>query len=79
MNLKVMSSTVIWYVYHVATSGEKLYYTNSDTHTVTCFDLNGTTQWEFKDERVIQFPLGISLDNDRNLYVVGLQSKNLIW
>ena len=37
------------YVYYVATFGDKLYYTNCDTHTVTCCDLHGTTQWKFKD------------------------------
>ena len=34
-------------VYYVATSGDKLYYTNSNTYTVTCCDLHGTTHWEF--------------------------------
>ena len=32
------------YVYYVATSGDKFYYTNCSTHTVTCCDLHGTTQ-----------------------------------
>jgi hypothetical protein len=33
-------------VIYVATSGNKLYYTGSYTHTVTCCDLHGTNQWE---------------------------------
>jgi outer membrane protein assembly factor BamB len=37
--------------------------------TVTYCDLHGTTQWEFKDERLLQYPLGISVDNDGNVYV----------
>jgi hypothetical protein len=41
-------------VYYVATSGDKLYYTDYNTHTVTCCDLHGTTQWEFKDNRVLK-------------------------
>jgi hypothetical protein len=60
-------------VYYVATSGDKLYYTNYVTQTVTC-DLNGTTQWEFKDNRVLQCPYDISVDNDGNVYVVGYYS-----
>ena len=36
------------YVCYVATSGGKLYYTGHKIHTVTCCDLHGTTQWEFK-------------------------------
>jgi hypothetical protein len=42
-------SSYISGVYYVATSGDKLYYTDYNTHTVTCCDLHGTTQWEFKD------------------------------
>ena len=55
-------------VFYVATSEDKLYYANNNTHTVTCCDLHGTTQWEFKDDRVLQRPLGVSVDNDGNVY-----------
>ena len=63
---------------YVATSGEKLYYANTYTNTVTCCDLRGTTQWQFNDERVLQHPLGISVDNDGNVYVVGCHSNNVM-
>jgi hypothetical protein len=36
-------------VVYVTTSEDKLYYANNNTHTVTCCDLHGTTQWEFTD------------------------------
>ena len=68
----------MFYVKYVATFGEKLYYTNYVTHTVTCCDLQGTTQWEFKDERVLRCPLGISVDNDGNVYVAGHDSINVM-
>ena len=57
---------------YVATSGDKLYYTSFNTGAVTCCDFHGTTQWEFKDNRVLQYPTGISVDNDGNVYVVVL-------
>ena len=66
------------YVTYVATSGDKLYYANWDTHTVICCDLQGTTQWEFKDEHVLKWPLGISVDNDGNVYVAGRDSINVV-
>ena len=69
-------SSNMFYVDYVATSGDKLYYTN--TNTVTCCDLHGTTQWKFKDQRVLQDPLGISVDNDGNVYVVWCHSNNVI-
>jgi hypothetical protein len=65
-------------VYYVATSGDKLYYTNSSTHTVTCCDLHCPTQWKFKDKHVLQYPRGISIDNDGNVYVVGGDSDNVV-
>jgi hypothetical protein len=65
-------------VIYVATSGNKLYYTGSYTNTVTCCDLHGTTQWEFKDERVLRGPHGISVDNDGNVYVVCHTSNNVV-
>jgi hypothetical protein len=66
------------YINYVATFGDKLYYTDYDTHTVTCCDLHGTTLWEFKDERVLKCPLGISVDNDGNMYVAGRDSINVV-
>ena len=65
-------------VFYVTTSEDKLYYTNNNTHTVTCCDLHGTTQWEFKDDRVLQRPLGVSVDNDGNVYTVGFYSNNVV-
>ena len=66
------------YFHYVATFGDKLYYTNYDTHTVTCCDLHGTTQWKFKDRRVIQVPRGITVDNVGNIYVACSNSNNVV-
>jgi DNA-binding beta-propeller fold protein YncE len=63
---------------YVATSGDKLYYTTFNTGAVTCCDLHGTTQWEFKDNRVLRSPGGISVDNDGNVYVVGFSFNNVV-
>ena len=63
---------------YVATSGDNLYYTSFNTGAVTCCDLHGTTQWEFKDTSVLQYPSGISVDNDGNVYVVAFCSNNVV-
>jgi hypothetical protein len=73
-----ITNSEMFYIYCIATSGEKLYYTNCKSDTVTCCNLDGTTQWEFKDERVLQGPRGISVDNDGNVYVVGYSSNNVV-
>ena len=63
---------------YVATSRDKLYYTSFNKHTVTCCDLHGTTQWQFNHQRVLQYPCGISVDNEGNVYVVGYSSNNVV-
>ena len=65
-------------VNYVATFGDKLYYTNFNTQTVICCDLQGTTQWEFKDERVLRYPRGITVDNDGNVYVTSRNSISVV-
>ena len=73
----IINNDMYLYCEYIATSSNKLYYTNCDTHTVTCCDLHGTTQWEFNDERVLRAPHGISVDNDGNVYVVGNSTNNV--
>ncbi|XP_052065980.1 uncharacterized protein LOC127705676 [Mytilus californianus] len=63
---------------YVTTFGDKLYHTNPEENTVTCYDLHGEIQWRFQNESVLQTPRGISVDNDGNIYVVGDYSNNLI-
>ena len=65
-------------VWYVATSGDKLYYTDCNTNTVTCCDLHGTIHWEFKDESVLQNPRRITVDNNGNVYVVRCDSNNVV-
>jgi hypothetical protein len=71
-------SSSMSHVDYVATSGDKLYYTTFSTGAVTCCDLHGTTQWKFKDYRVLRSPAGISVDNDGNVYVVGFESSGVL-
>ena len=45
---------------------------------MTCCELHGTTQWEFKNIRVLPCPVGISVDNDENVYAAGFNSNNVV-
>ena len=76
INLLLISSRVICLSF--ITSGDKLYYTNYFTHTVTCCDLHSTTPWKFNDKCVLLYPCGISVDNNGNVYVVGCNSNNVV-
>ncbi|CAG2210092.1 unnamed protein product [Mytilus edulis] len=62
---------------HVAISGDKIYYTHSQNHSVTCCDFQGQIQWTFRD-RKIKFPIDVSVDNDGNVFVAGNHSNNVV-
>lgn len=47
----------------------KIYYTNNQTKTLNCCDMNGKVIWTFRDKNTLENPLGISVDDNRNVYV----------
>ncbi|XP_063400251.1 uncharacterized protein LOC134684871 [Mytilus trossulus] len=63
---------------YVALFDENIYHTNYKSNSVTCYDLQGTIQWTFKNEKVLRCPRGISVDNDGNVYVVGRSTNNVV-
>ncbi|XP_063399335.1 uncharacterized protein LOC134683956 [Mytilus trossulus] len=63
---------------YITVSEHKLYYSNYHYHTVVSCDLQGAKQWTFKNEKVLRYPAGISVDNDGNVYVVGTGSRNVV-
>ncbi|CAC5380639.1 unnamed protein product [Mytilus coruscus] len=54
----------------IVSSDNKLYYTNSKDHSVTCCDMGGHIIWIFRDENVVRDPRGIAVDNTGNVYTV---------
>ncbi|CAG2246605.1 unnamed protein product [Mytilus edulis] len=73
----VTNSNLPYYAY-VTTFGDKLFYTKFDNDSVTCCDYKGNTIWTFRDISVLSAPLGISVDNDGCVYVVGFDSNNVV-
>lgn len=63
---------------YVAKFGDNLFYTHKNNDSVTCCDFHGNTLWTFSDSSVLRYPLGISVDNDGNVYVVGYLSHNVV-
>ncbi|CAC5361612.1 unnamed protein product [Mytilus coruscus] len=61
---------------YIALFDNNLYSTNESTNTVTCSDLEGHIKWTFKD--ILSFPLGLSVDNYGNIYVVGNEFSSVI-
>ncbi|CAG2246607.1 unnamed protein product [Mytilus edulis] len=66
------------YYAYVTTFGDKLFYTNFGNDSVTCCDYHGNMIWTFSDTRVLSSPLGISVDNDGCVFVVGYDTQNVV-
>ncbi|XP_071123023.1 uncharacterized protein [Mytilus edulis] len=65
--------------YSCVTSCDKnIIYTKPEDDTVTCIDFEGKKQWEFEKENVLKYPHSISVDNDGNVYVVGINSNSVV-
>ncbi|XP_052065984.1 uncharacterized protein LOC127705679 [Mytilus californianus] len=63
---------------YVTKFNESIIYTDPETNTVACTSVRGQINWKFKDESILKCPLGISVDNDGNVYVIGGDSCNVV-
>ncbi|CAC5364545.1 unnamed protein product [Mytilus coruscus] len=63
---------------YVAAFGDKLFYTNNTNDSVTCCDYHGNILWTFRDKSVLLTPVGISVDNDGHVFVVGYDTHNVV-
>jgi DNA-binding beta-propeller fold protein YncE len=63
---------------YITTCREKIYQTNSNTNTVTCYTIKGDKLWEFKDESMLKDPRGVTVDNDGNVYVASHSSSSVV-
>jgi len=47
-------------------------------NTIYCYTLAGKQMWAFKDENVLRDPKGIALDKNKNVYVAGRETNNVV-
>ena len=52
--------------------------TDRVANTIYCYTLTGQKIWAFKDENIIRKPIGIALDKNRNIYVAGNETNNVV-
>lgn len=64
-------------VYNITTSKTRIYYTQLKQNTIYCCNTTGEEIWNFKDKSLIS-PGGIAVDRDQNIFVVGIDSNNLM-
>ena len=63
---------------YITTCREKIYQTDGNTNTVTCYTIKGDKLWEFKDESVLKDPRGVTVDNNGNVYVTSHSSCSVV-
>ena len=63
---------------YITTCREKIYQTNPNTNTVTCYTIKGDKLWEFKDESLLKYPRGVTVDNYDNVYVTSCRSNSVV-
>jgi DNA-binding beta-propeller fold protein YncE len=63
---------------YLTTCGDKIYQTNNNTRTVTCYTMKGEKLWEFKDLSVLKDLWGVTVDNNSNVYVTSYSSNKVV-
>lgn len=75
---KTLASIYMPLFSYVAVRGDNIYYTNKDNNSVTCYDIHGNLKWTFKDSTNLQYPQGISVDGNGNVYVAGTNTNTVV-
>ena len=63
-------------VFYLQVTKENIYYTDYTKKTLHCCNLSGDNIWVFQDESANNSH-GVSVDNNRNVFVVGQRSNTL--
>ncbi|CAC5387701.1 unnamed protein product [Mytilus coruscus] len=63
---------------YITSVADYIYYTDFETRSVTCCDLQGKPKWTFKEESVLPEPLGITVNNEGQVYVVDNKVGNVV-
>jgi DNA-binding beta-propeller fold protein YncE len=74
----LVKQTNLPHLCYLKTCGDKIYQTNRDANTVTCFMIKGEKLWEFNDVSVLQYPWGVTLDNNFNVCVTSCASNTIV-
>ncbi|CAC5373379.1 unnamed protein product [Mytilus coruscus] len=66
------------YYNYVTTLKDKIYHSNRQTGTVTCYTITGQKVWEYKDGSILIGIYGITVDNDSNVYVASFVNNSIV-
>ena len=63
---------------HISLRDVTIKCTDWKANTIYSYTLTGQQIWTFKDENVLRVPEGIALDKNRNVYVAGNETNNVV-
>jgi hypothetical protein len=63
---------------HISLRDGTIKCTDWKVNTIYCYTLTGQHIWTFKDKNVLRDPAGIALDKNRNVYVAGRSTNNVV-
>ena len=66
------------YFSYIATCEDKIYQTNNNTSTVTCYTMKGEQLWEHKDVSVLKDPWDVTVGNNHNVYVTSYTCNSVV-
>jgi len=62
---------------NITTDNNYIYHSNYKTNSVVCYDFNGIKKWCYSND-LLNFPQGITVDSNSNIYVAGYESNNVV-
>ncbi|CAC5389890.1 unnamed protein product [Mytilus coruscus] len=74
---KIPNTSTSEYSYITSHAG-KIFFTDPDKNQVNCCLYSGVQVWEFKNEFILRNPRGITVDHKGNIFVVGMESQNIV-
>ena len=72
VNISGMNST------NISLRDDTINCTDSVPNTIYCYTLTGQQIWTFKDQNILWEPREIALDRNRNVYVAGYETNNVV-
>ena len=67
-----------WTSTNISLRDNNIKFTDWNANTIYCYTLTGQQIWTFKDENVLREPKGIALDKNKNVYVAGYKTNNVV-
>jgi outer membrane protein assembly factor BamB len=67
-----------WTSTHISLRDGTIKCTDCKTNSIYCYTLTGEEIWTFNNQHVLQQPVGIALDKNKNAYVAGKGTNNVV-